>query len=137
MITQTVYISDCDWRVYIFYDVTPQTADKPLDYIYYMRCPKKNLIKAERLLKSGKPNQGLTYSDSIYRETVIAIGHADDVFEFFNTLSHEQQHLEQAICKADNLDPYGEDIAYVSGAITEAIARNAWLMARKLFLYLI
>lgn len=67
----------------------------------------------------------------------MVIGHASDLFEFADTLSHEKQHLEQAICRADGLDPYGEDIAYVSGAITEALARNAWRTAKKMFLYLI
>lgn len=137
MIEQTVYIPTCDWTAHICYDVRPNDTRDVIHLLERYGCLERHLYKAENLLRSGTPNQGLTYSDIYGRRSIIAIGHATDVLQFFNSLSHEKQHLEQAICKADNLNPYGEDIAYASGAITEAIARNAWRMARKLFLYLI
>lgn len=137
MIRQKVFISSADWRVEIFYDARPSDADFILDRLYGLGCAEKYLYKAERLLRSGVANEGLTYSNPYERRSLVVIGHTDDAFQFINSLSHEKQHIEQAICKADRLDPYGEDIAYISGDISAAIARNAWLTMRKLFLYLI
>lgn len=121
----------------MYYDANPSNADEILDALYDLGCAERHLYKAERLLKSGVNNEGLTYSNPWERKSIVVIGHTDDLFQFVNSLSHEQQHIEQAICKADNLDPYGEDIAYVSGDISQAIARNAWHSAKMLFAYLL
>lgn len=137
MIRQRVDIPAADWLVDIFYDVRPCDTDEITDILLDMGCPFRNLRRARRLLDSGIPNQGLTYSDEIGRCSFVAIGHTTNVFECINLISHECQHIEQAICKADGLDPYGEDIAYVSGAISEAISRNAWQTMRKIFLNLL
>lgn len=133
MIRQRVDIPVADWLVDIFYDVRPSDAECVADSLYRMGCPKKHIRKAYQLVRSGVPNQGLTYSDRQKRHSLIVVGHATDIWEALDTLSHEKQHLEQAICKADGLDPYGERIAYVSGSISEAISRNAWLAMRKIF----
>lgn len=137
MIKQHICIPSCDWHVDVYYDAKPKDAGYILDKLWNMGCAEKHLYKAERLLKSGVPNEGLTYSKPRLRKSLIVIGHTDCVFQFFDTLSHEKQHLEQAICRADGLDPYGEDIAYISGDISAAISRNAWLTIKKLFLYLL
>lgn len=137
MIQQSVSIPKCDWSVSIYYDVRPKNADFILDELWELGCEQRHLYKAERLLRSGVANEGLTYSNPYERRSIVVIGHTDDCFQFINSLSHEKQHIEQAISKADRLDPYGEDIAYISGDISQALARNAWLTMRKLFLYLI
>lgn len=137
MIQQSVSIPKCDWSVSIYYDVRPKNADFILDELWELGCEQRHLYKAEKLLRSGVANEGLTYSNPYERRSIVVIGHTDDCFQFINSLSHEKQHIEQAISKADRLDPYGEDIAYISGNISQALARNAWLTMRKLFLYLI
>lgn len=137
MIRQHVHIPSCDWHVDIFYDVRPSNTDSIIEALWDNGCPNVHMAKAKRLLKSGVPNEGLAYSNHRDRCTTMVIGHTTDPFEFFNSCSHEKQHLEQAICKADGLGPYGEEIAYISGSISEAIARNAWRTMRKLFLCLI
>lgn len=137
MITQHCCIPSLRWCVDIYYDATPKCANEILDALWDLGCEERYLYKAERLLKSGVANEGLTYSNPYERRSLVVIGHTDDAFQFINSISHEKQHIEQAICKADRLDPYGEDIAYISGYISQALARNAWLTMRKLFLYLI
>lgn len=131
MIHQRVFLP-CDWMVDIYYDTRPSDADYIIDKLWNMGCATKHLHKAQRLLRSGVRDEGLTYSNHFKRQTLIAVGHVTDVFEFFNSLSHEKQHLEQAICIADYLDPYGEEIAYISGEITESLARSAWAVAKHL-----
>ena len=137
MIRQRVELRGCDWYVTIFYDVRTQDADRILNAMCHMGCAGRHLQKAERLLRSGVPNEGLTYTNPHLRESVIAVGHASSPLELCNTLLHEVDHLQVAICKADGLRTDGEDAAYLMGDITEAIARNAWMTMRKMFLYLI
>lgn len=137
MVRQHLCISKIRWCIDIYYDANPSNADEILDALWDLGCEQRYLYKAERLLRSGVANEGLTYSNPYERRSIIVVGHTDDAFQFINSLSHEKQHLEQAICKADRLDPYGEDIAYISGNISQAIARNAWYTMRKLFLYLL
>lgn len=137
MIRQHCCIPSAQWCVEIFYDVRPRNADEILDRLWDLGCEQRHLYKAGRLLRSGVANEGLTYSNPYERRSIVVIGHTNDCFQFLNSLSHEKQHIEQAICKADRLDPYGEDIAYISGDISQAIARNAWRTMKQLFLYLI
>lgn len=137
MIRQRVELHKYGWLVDIFYDVRPKNADEILDELWGLGCEQRHLYKAERLLRSGRANEGLTYSNPHERRSVIAIGHVTSPLELANSLLHECDHLQVAILKADGLRTDGEDAAYLMGDITEAIARNAWYAMRKVFLYLV
>lgn len=137
MVRQRVKLYQYDWDVEILYDVHPKNANEILDILWDMGCPRQHMGKAERLLKSGIPNEGLTYSNPWERKSVIVICHVSSPLELANSLLHECDHLQVAILKADGLRTDGEDAAYLMGNITEAIARNAYYTMRKLFLYLI
>lgn len=137
MVTQRINLYTHDWLIDIYYDVRPSNAKFILDELWDLGCEQRHLYKAERLLRSGVANEGLTYSNPYERRSVIAIGHVTSPLELANSLLHECDHLQVAILKADGLRTDGEDAAYLMGDITEAIARNAWLTMRKLFLYLV
>lgn len=125
------------WCIDIYYDAKPSNATEILDALWDLGCEKQHLYKAERLLRSGVDNEGLTYSNPYERRSIIVCGHTSSPFELCSTLFHEIDHLQVAICRADGLRTDGEDAAYLMGDITEAIARNAYYTMRKLFLYLI
>lgn len=133
MIRQHICLDNIQWCVDIYYDVKPKDTDYILELLWDLGCPQRDMYKAEDLISSGVPNEGLTYSNRHKRKTLIVVTEVTDPFQFINSLSHEKQHLEQAICKADGLDPYGEPIAYLSGDISMALAKNAWGAMRDLF----
>lgn len=137
MYRQEVMIPSIGWDVVICYDVRPHDGDIIAYELEKLRCPWHDISRAKSLVESGHPNEGLTYSNERMRRSLIAVGHTSDFWQFIDTVSHEKQHLEQSVCRAFSLDPYGEDIAYISGDISAAIARNAWRTMKKLFLYLI
>lgn len=137
MIRQKIHLHKYDWVVDICYDVRPKNADTILDELWSMGCQLRHLHKAERLLKSGVANEGLTYTDHINKHTLVVIGHTSDIFQCINSLEHETNHLEMHICEHFDIDPFSEEASYLSGDIKEAIARNAWRTMKKLFLYLI
>lgn len=70
MISQRVSVPNCDWLVDIFYDVRPINADVILDKLWDMGCAQEHMYHVEDLLRSGTPNQGLTYSDKRNRHTL-------------------------------------------------------------------
>lgn len=137
MVRQHCCILSCRWCIDIYYDTKPSNADEILDALWDLGCAERHLYKAERLLRSGVANEGLTYSNPYERRSIVVIGHVSNPFEMCNSIMHELDHLQVAICRADGLRTDGEDAAYLMGDITEALARNAWLTMRKLFLYLI
>lgn len=137
MVRQHVCIPRCRWCVEIYYDARPSNADEILDALWDLGCAEQHMYKAERLLRSGTPNEGLTYSNPYERRSVVVIGHVSNPFEMCNSIMHELDHLQVGICRADGLRTDGEDAAYLMGDITEAIARNAYHTMRKLFLYLL
>lgn len=133
MLRQTIKIPKYSWRVVIFYDARPADAYRIEDILLDMDCPDRHIDKAMRLLKSGEPNQGFTYSQHRSRETIIVIGHADNLAEYLNSMSHELTHLKMAICSHFSIDPYGEEAAYLSGDLEQVIAENAWKSFKRLF----
>ena len=137
MLRQKINLYAHDWDIEIFYDANPNNADEILDALWDLGCAEQHMYKAERLLKSGVPNEGLTYSNPWERRSIVVIGHVSNPFEMCNSIMHELDHLQVAICRADGLRTDGEDAAYLMGDITEAIARNAYHTMRKLFLYLL
>lgn len=134
MIRQQIYLDSADWQLTILYDVRPNNASEVIHRLQRMGCSPRYLDKATDVLLSGTPNEGLTYTNEGAHCSLIVVGHVTDLSEALSTLSHEKQHLEQSICRAYNLDPYGETIAYISGDISAAIAQNAW-HALKHFVY--
>lgn len=132
MIRQHLCLPKYQWCVDIYYDARPKDTDRILDLLWKLGCPERDMYKAEDLVSSGVPNEGLTYSNRHERKTLIIVTAVTDPFEFINSLSHEKQHLEQAICRADGMNPYGEDVAYLSGDISMALARNAWEFLRSM-----
>ena len=62
-------------------------------------------------------NQGFTYTDTIQRKSVVAIGNTDSLQQFYNTVVHEAKHLQSAICRYYDVSEDSEDAAYLIGYI--------------------
>ena len=107
------------WHVTVYYlDMQEGDAsDEILDDIYRIGCRGKVLDEAERLLRSGKKNTGLTYSNYDRRESVMVIGRSRNASECANTMIHERCHLNAQICTYYGIDPLSEEAAYMAGDI--------------------
>lgn len=124
MIRHDTYIRKYDWDVTLFYNA------KPRDTSYIMRVLHRNGLdaadyySAQRLLNSGRPNEGLTYNNPRRRRSVVVIGHVSDVWELISTIEHEGRHLIQGICNAYNINPNSEEAAYIEGSIFKQILKE-------------
>lgn len=133
MLTQRIVIPKYDWMVDICYDATPRNADAIVGALEDLGCPRRHLYKAERLLRSGTPNEGLTYSDRYGRHTIIVITRASSIGEFISTTIHEVDHLTDHISQYYNIPYDSEENSYLIGDIAKTIYEDAVRNAIKIF----
>lgn len=128
MIEQTIFLPDwCSWLAKVYYAVNRYNVVKILEDLEDFGCCGDDLKDAERNLRSGKANIGLTYSNFDRRLSLMVIGLTDSPEQFEDTLTHERGHLVTHIAQALELDPYGEDVQYLCGEI----ARQMFPIAKK------
>lgn len=92
-------------------------CDEIMDDLRSIGCRGKNLRVAYNNLSEGKVDTGLTYSNYDRRETVMVIARTSTPAQFLNSYDHERKHLEAHIADEFNLDPWGEETAYLCGEI--------------------
>lgn len=89
-----------------------------------IECPERILQSSYKNLMSCKLDTGLTYSNYMMRETVMVVGMTSSPVEFLNSFDHERKHLEAHIAQAFRIDPWGEEIAYLSGDIAQMLCKD-------------
>ena len=82
---------------------------------------RKMLEEAGANMKSGRMDTGVTYSNYLYRTTVMVIGRASSDRQFFNSFMHEMRHMEDDLGNMNGIEHDGEEIAYLSGHIAEQV----------------
>lgn len=75
------------------------------------------LITAQENMLSCRLDTGITYSNFLFRTTIMVIGKASSEREFFNSFIHEQRHLQDDLANMNGISLDGEEIAYLSGEI--------------------
>lgn len=127
MITRDLYIRKYDWLVHIYYAVTCYWTDEIMQKLYDIKCPSDKLHVAYRNLTKCKLDTGLTYSNYQMRETVMVIGLTTSPAEFLNSFDHERKHMEAHMAQALQIDPWGEEIAYLSGETAQSLSKDVQL----------
>lgn len=135
MIHQHCCIPSAKWCVDVFYDVRPNNTDEILDELWDLGCAERYMYKAERLLRSGVSNEGLTYSNKQEHRTLIVITRASSVGEFISTTIHEVDHMVDHISQYYNIPYDSEENSYLIGDIAKTIYEDAVKKAIKLFRY--
>lgn len=115
MFTQEIYLKSAKWMVVIFHEADEMWADEIIDSLIEIGCRVDKLEDASRMLWGGMLNEGITYSNISKRQTAMVIGHTTSGMEYWNSLDHEKLHLLQDISLADGINPFGEEISYISG----------------------
>lgn len=117
-----IKIKKYDWEVDFFFGAYPGNLEEILGSLDWMGAAEHQYADAEKTIKENEPNYGITYSNIEEKKTVVILGNVTSKQEFNNTVVHEIQHIIQSISKVYNIDPYGEEIAYLAGDITELIS---------------
>lgn len=117
MIIQNVYLEDWDWTIKIYYAVDTFYMDSILGDLESMGCSERKINDIEYALTEYPYNNGLTYSNIVYRWSLVVIGITESPEEFQNTFDHEKGHLAMHIAEADDIDIFGEEFQYLTGEI--------------------
>ena len=118
MIRQKITLPDYDnWTIYAYYATTRYAVDEIMERLWEIGVDANNARQAFENLSMGNLNTGLCYSNYSMRKSVLVIALTSSPAEFINSWHHELEHLESHIGKVFNLDPTGEDIAYLSGEL--------------------
>lgn len=121
MIVQDIHIKEYDWRCRIYYAVTDYWAD---DILYELRragCTGEEYHRAQDNLYSGRLDTGLTFSNRESRRSIMVIALTSSPEEFAHSFDHEKGHLAKHIALRYGLDPFGEEVQYLSGDIAKAM----------------
>ena len=119
MIRQKITLPDYgNWEIYAYFAVTKYMTEEIMDCLWDIGCDGQTALRAYRNLASGDLNTGLCYSNYRHKKSVMVIAKTSSAAEFLNSLHHELCHLTAHIGKVFDLDPTGEDIAYLSGEIS-------------------
>ena len=124
MIRHDTYIHKYDWVVTLFYNAKPRDTSYIMRVLHRSGLDATDYYNAQRLLESGRANEGLTYNNPRTRASIVVIGHVSDVWELISTIEHEGRHLIQGICNAYGINPSSEEAAYMEGDIFKQIIKE-------------
>lgn len=117
MIVQEFTIDDYDWKVKIYYSMSYYPLEEIIKDLNDLGCSSDDIEETVELLENKKYDTGVTHSNIYKRESIIIISPSSSAEEFFNTIIHEIGHITMHICIADNMDPFSEELQYLSGYI--------------------
>ena len=117
MTTQSLQLYDYGWRLFVFYNITVNDLDIVLPTLWENGCSNDGI--REVALAIINPNSGFTHSQG--RNSIMGIGWTNSPEEFYNTLVHEINHLQDDICLYYGLPLFGEIPSSISGNIAMAM----------------
>ena len=117
ILAQEFALTKWDWRVRVFYVVDLIPIDFIIEELYGIGCTERDVDDAVKVLDNEKDNRGITFSNDEKRESIIVIGETSCPAQFSNSFDHEKLHLTMHIARVDNIDPFGEELAYLAGEI--------------------
>lgn len=124
MIRQKFTVNKLDWKVYVYYNVTPKDVEEIIDKLIVLKLPKSYIEDAYTTLISNKVNQGITQSNIHLKESVVIFTKTTNASEFVNSFVHEIGHLSTHIALAYDIDLKGEDVQYISGSIAQEMFKR-------------
>ena len=119
MIVQEFTLNKYAWDVKIYYAVSFYPIEEIIDDLLDLGCQQTDIEITLESMEEDLMDFASTHSNLTQRKTVIILGKSSSAKEFANTLAHEVGHLAAHISIADNIDPFGEEIQYLAGKITE------------------
>lgn len=114
-----------DWHVRVFMPVSSLNVTEIMAALNRVGISQTNLRNAYECIMKEEFDCGLTFSNPRERESVLVVGVASSVEEFYNTLQHEQTHLAMHVAEAYGIDVLSEEFAYLVGDIARMLFPTA------------
>ena len=117
LLCQEFNLKDWNWNVKVFYVVDFIPIDYIIKELEEIGCTDLDIKSAIDVLDSDSYNRGITFSNNEDRKSVVVIGETSCPAQFAHSYDHEKLHLGMHIARTDNIDPFGEELAYLIGEI--------------------
>jgi hypothetical protein len=102
------------WGIVLCYDLDLDDDIDIMNYMMSLGSDEEGAYKAVNVL-FGQENAGLCVTNMALRMSLIFIGDADSAEQWWDTLSHELYHAQQAIIEYYNVPPDTEKAAWTMG----------------------
>ena len=102
------------WGIVLCYDLDLDDDVDIMNYMMSLGSDDEGAYKAVDVL-FGQENAGLCVTNMALRMSLIFIGDADSAEQWWDTLSHELYHVQQAIIEYYGVRPDTEDAAWTMG----------------------
>lgn len=117
MIRQCIRLDNYPWDITVFYSVHGYYVDEIMESLTDIGIRGRKLERAEKLLSSGRLNEGLTYTNK--RKAVCVIGKASRASEYADSIQHEVMHLAIFIAMEEGIPLDSEEVCYIGGEIAK------------------
>lgn len=111
-----------DWTILFLFSFDEDDMERIYDALIWADAPDSIISQVSENVYAGRLNEGFTYSEPSLRRTVLGTGIAESGPEVLDSMVHEIIHICQHIAIEDDMDPFGEDIAYLGGDISREIS---------------
>lgn len=115
MIHRKIHIND--WCADIYFCITRYEEDVLELAFRSANAPIEKIVRMREIARDDEYNTGLTYSNASCRKSVMVVGKATSIDEFFNSFCHELRHLTDDIAYEDRIGLRGEAVGYLQGGI--------------------
>lgn len=112
---------DKKWAFVFAYDIKWKDLGEVGEWLEALGSDEEQIDEAQELLT--KWNKGFTKSNSGLRMSVMCIGKATDESQWWDTLNHEIDHLQDVILRYYDVDQGTEDAAWLQGYIMRKITQ--------------
>ena len=116
------------WSIVLFVDVDYDRFDVIESALTDILAPISIIDKIYNKI-AYKLNSGVTYTNSDYKISVVCINKTTTREELINTITHEADHVQDAICDYYDVPLDSEDAAYLIGYLVSKI----YYHSRRLF----
>lgn len=117
------------WGIVFLFSFDAFDMERIIDALVWAEAPDSIISRVSENVIAGRRNEGFCFSNPSTRRSVIGIGKTSTGPEFLDSTVHEIMHIAQDIAREDDIDPYGEDIAYLAGDISKSISDIVCIMS--------
>lgn len=107
------------WAFVFAYRIGEDDLEEVGEWLKALGAGRREIRRSQRLLM--KLNKGFTFSYSGLRMSVMCIGGATSMEQWWDTLSHEIDHLQEVIMHYYGVEHDTEDAAWLQGYIMRLI----------------
>lgn len=109
------------WAFIFAYNIGEENLDEIGEWIMALGASKREIRRTKKLLR--RLNKGITFSSSSLRMSVVVVGDATSLDQWWDTVSHEIDHLQDAVMQYYDVEAGTEDAAWLQGYIMRLIVK--------------